>query len=200
MLGRELGDYVRGLHVARGVTFHLERSVTKIDGEAVTLDSGDRLPADVVVAGIGVRPREELAARAGLAVSDGVIVNEYLETSVTGIYAAGDIARYPDPRSGRRVRIEHWVVAERQGQAAARNILGRGAPFTDVPFFWSQHYDTAISYVGHADRWDSVDIEGSVEHGDCTVVYRVEGMIRAVATIGRDRESLRAELAMERGG
>jgi NADPH-dependent 2,4-dienoyl-CoA reductase/sulfur reductase-like enzyme len=199
VLGPELGDYVRGLHEAHGVTFHLGHSVGGIDGGTVMLDSGERIQGDFVVAGIGVRPREELAAQAGLTVDNGVVVNEYLETSAAGIFAAGDVARYPHARTGARIRVEHWVLAERHGQAAARNILGQRKPFDEVPFFWSQHYDTAISYVGHAERWDEVKVSGSLPDADCTVSYLLEGQVLAVATVGRDRTSLEAEVAMERG-
>jgi NADPH-dependent 2,4-dienoyl-CoA reductase/sulfur reductase-like enzyme/nitrite reductase/ring-hydroxylating ferredoxin subunit len=199
VLAQELGDYVRGLHEQRGVIFHLGRTAARIEESSLTLDNGERLPADLVVAGIGVRPRDELAAAAGLTVDHGVLVDEFLEASAPGIFAAGDIARYPDPRTGDRIRVEHWVVAERQGQAAARNILGRRQPFHDVPFFWSQHYDVPISYVGHAARWDTVEVSGDVSGGDCTVRYLVNGRVLAVATVGRDRESLQAEVAMERG-
>src|SRR5207249_5082174 len=117
----------------------------------------------------------------------------YLETSVPGIYAAGDIARWPDPHSLETIRVEHWVVAERQGQAAARNMLGRRAPFHAVPFFWSQHYDVPINYVGHAEGWDSIDVRGSIPDRDCMVAYRTAGRITALASIYRDRESLLAE-------
>ncbi len=199
VLGRDLGDAVRGLHEAHGVTFHMERTASQIGGGAVTLDGGEHIPADVVVAGIGVRPSDELAVHAGLAVDRGILVNKYLETSEPGIFAAGDVARYPDSRTGARIRVAHWVVAERQGQTAARNILGQRHPFTAVPFFWSQHYDVAISYVGHAERWDEAEVSGSLEGGGCTVTYRTDGRALAVATIGRDRTSLEAEVAMERG-
>jgi NADPH-dependent 2,4-dienoyl-CoA reductase/sulfur reductase-like enzyme len=166
----------------------------------VTLDDGTTVKADFVVIGVGVSPRDELASKAGLAMDHGVLVNEYLETSAPGIFAAGDIARYPDPISGARIRIEHWVVAERQGQVAARNILGKRLKLDYAPFFWSQHYDQAIAYVGHAQKWDSVEIDGSVVDGDCVVRYLAGGKVLAVATVGRDKESLESEVAMEGGG
>jgi NADPH-dependent 2,4-dienoyl-CoA reductase/sulfur reductase-like enzyme/nitrite reductase/ring-hydroxylating ferredoxin subunit len=197
ILGAELGDFVRALHEKKGVVFHLGHTVKQIDVGSVTLDDGATLAADFVVIGVGVRPRDELASKAGLAMDKGVVVNEYLESSVPGIYAAGDIARYPDPISGAPIRVEHWVVAERLGQVAAFNILGKKRKIDYAPFFWSQHYDQAISYVGHAEKWDSVEIDGSVADGDCVVRYVAGGKILAVATVGRDKESLEAEVAME---
>ncbi|MEO5816745.1 MAG: FAD-dependent oxidoreductase [Gemmatimonadaceae bacterium] len=198
ILGAELGDFVRTLHEAKGVVFHLGHTAKQIDAGSVTLDDGTRIAADFVVIGVGVRPRDELASKAGLAMDRGVAVNEYLESSVAGIFAAGDIARYPDAISGARIRVEHWVVAERQGQVAARNMLGQRVKFDQAPFFWSQHYDQAISYVGHAEKWDSIAIDGTVASGDCAVRYIAGGKVLAVATVSRDKESLEAEVRMER--
>jgi len=198
VLGPELGDFVRGLHEEHGVVFHLGHKPAAFEKEGVVLDDGSRLPADLVVVGVGVRPALELAEKAGLRVDRGVVVDAYLETSVPGIYAAGDLARYPDPVSGDAVRIEHWVVAERQGQAAARNMLGMRAPFRAVPFFWSQHYDVPINYVGHAESWDRIDVAGSVAGKDALVAYRRQGKILAVATVYRDQASLQAEVCLER--
>ena len=198
VMGVELGRFIQTLHESHGVVFHLGETVKAIDGRRVSTSGGATLDADFVVMGVGVRPATALAEQAGLAVDRGIVVNEYLETSVPGIFAAGDVARWPDRRTGERVRIEHWVVAERQGQAAARNILGRREVFDDVPFFWSQHYDIPINYVGHAERWDEVRVDGSPDAHDCTVSYLLQNRRLAVATIYRDRESLQAELEMER--
>ncbi|HEX6070805.1 MAG TPA: FAD-dependent oxidoreductase [Longimicrobiaceae bacterium] len=198
-LGGELGATLRAAHERNGVRFRLGATATQILPASVRLDDGSELPAELVVVGIGVRPLVALAEKAGLAGDGAVAVNEYLETRVAGIYAAGDIARYPDPRSGAPTRVEHWVAAQRQGQAAARNILGRREPFSDPPFFWTRQWDVGISYVGNTQQWQAVEIDGDLAADDATVRFIDGGEVRAVATIGRDRESLRAEAAMESG-
>jgi NADPH-dependent 2,4-dienoyl-CoA reductase/sulfur reductase-like enzyme/nitrite reductase/ring-hydroxylating ferredoxin subunit len=200
ILGVEAGTFVRRLHEQHGVAFHLGQKARAIEPSSVTLTDGTRLAADLVVTGVGVRPSLALAEKAALAVENGVLVDEYLETSTARVFAAGDMARYPDPRTGERIRVEHWVVAERQGQTAARNLLGRREPFRAVPFFWSAHYDVTIRYVGHAAHWDSVRITGSFEARRCQLEFVKDGHALAVATIGRDRESLKAEVAMEAAG
>jgi NADPH-dependent 2,4-dienoyl-CoA reductase/sulfur reductase-like enzyme/nitrite reductase/ring-hydroxylating ferredoxin subunit len=198
VLGPAFGDFVRGLHEQHGVVFHLGTKASSHMRGGVVLEGGERLDADVLVAGIGVRPATALAEQAGLRVDNGIVVDAYLETATKGIFAVGDAARWPDPRGGGLVRIEHWVVAQRQGQAVARSIVGERTPFTDVPFFWSQHYDISINYVGHAERWEAIEIDGSLEQHDASVRYRAAGRVLAMASIFRDRESLEAELAMER--
>jgi NADPH-dependent 2,4-dienoyl-CoA reductase/sulfur reductase-like enzyme len=200
ILGTELSTLVQTVHEEHGVIFHLGRKPVAIDGDQVVLDSGERLAARLAVAGVGVRPNVELAERAGISLDRGVIVNEYLETGLAGVFAAGDVARYPDARSGRPIRVEHWVAAERQGQAAARNILGAHEPFSAIPFFWSAHYDLTLNYLGHAESWEAIEIDGDLSARDATVTYRAGGSAVAVVTVGRDRALLEAEVAMERAG
>ncbi|MEP7159236.1 MAG: FAD-dependent oxidoreductase, partial [Chloroflexota bacterium] len=197
VLGPELGGFVKALHEEKGVTFHLGRKPAAISDREVTLDDGSRLSADVVVMGVGVRPNTRLAEAAGLRVDRGVVVDEYLRTSAPDVYAAGDVARYPV--SDGTLRIEHWVVAQQQGQTLARNLLGAREPFRAVPFFWSQHYDVPINYTGHAAEWDAIQVAGSLADRNCLVAFRSKGRIVAVASVYRDRDNLLAEDAFRRG-
>jgi NADPH-dependent 2,4-dienoyl-CoA reductase/sulfur reductase-like enzyme/nitrite reductase/ring-hydroxylating ferredoxin subunit len=197
VLGPQVGDLVRRVHQQHGVVLHLGTTPAAFEQNRVILENRARLDADFVVVGIGVRPRTTLAAQARIALDRGVKVNEYLETSVSGIYAAGDIARWPDRLTGEPIRIEHWVVAERQGQTAARNMLGARERFDQAPFFWTQQHDLILNYVGHAPQWDRIDIDGRLDAKDCTVTYQRGGRKLAVVTIGRDRAGLDAEIELE---
>ncbi|MFN7981911.1 MAG: FAD-dependent oxidoreductase [Vicinamibacterales bacterium] len=199
VLGPEVGQFVRSLHESNGVVFHLDRTVAGIQGRTVTLSDNSTITGvDFVLVGAGVKPATALAEQAGLTVDRGIVVNAYLETSTPGIYAAGDVARYPDARTGSPVRIEHWVVAQQQGQVAARNMLGARERFTPIPFFWSRHYNTTIRYTGHAERWDRIVVDGSLERENAMVSYYLDGVRLAVATVGRDRENLEVEQEFER--
>jgi NADPH-dependent 2,4-dienoyl-CoA reductase/sulfur reductase-like enzyme/nitrite reductase/ring-hydroxylating ferredoxin subunit len=198
VMGAELGTLVKSIHEEKGVSFHLGHTVKAVEENGVVLDDDSRLDADIVIAGIGVKPNLELAQAAGLTIDNGLAVNEFLETNVRGIFAAGDVARWPDAYSDVRLRVEHWVVAERQGQCVARNMLGQRDRFDDIPFFWSAHYDKLkISYTGHVERWDSTKIDGDVTKMDCAISYMVSGRRRAMATINRDRRNLQTEVALE---
>ncbi|WP_042267233.1 FAD-dependent oxidoreductase [Paraburkholderia heleia] len=198
VLGSRMGEFVQRLHEEHGVVFHLGNTASAIDTQQVSLKAGGKLEADLVVVGVGVRPRLTLAEQAGLAIDRGVVVDASLQTSAPGIFAAGDIARWPDPHSGAAIRVEHWVVAQRQGQTAAMNLMGGREKFDAVPFFWSQHYDVPINYLGHAQSWDEITVDGDIAQRDCFLRYKRDGRVVAVASIYRDVENLRAEVEMER--
>jgi NADPH-dependent 2,4-dienoyl-CoA reductase/sulfur reductase-like enzyme/nitrite reductase/ring-hydroxylating ferredoxin subunit len=199
VLGPELGRFIQTLHEQHGVRFYLSATPRAIRKDRVEMGDGIFVEADLVIMGVGVSPRTVLAEQAGLKVDTGVVVSDSLRTSAADIFAAGDVARYPEPVSGETARIEHWVVAERQGQAVARSMLGIGGIYREAPFFWSQHYDVTISYVGHASSWESCEIRGDLTKHDACAIYRRKGKPIAVATIGRDRLSLRVEAAFEQG-
>ena len=197
ILGPEVGTFIQSLHEEKGVRFHLGRKPGSITASTVTCDDGSSIPAELVVMGVGVRPNLSVAEKSGLKVDRGVVVDANLRTSAPGVWAAGDIARFP--RGNETWRIEHWVVAGQHGQVAARDMLGVGAPYGLVPFFWSQHYDVPINYVGHAEAWDAVQVAGSLKDRNALVAYRQKGRIAAVASVYRDRDSLLAEDALGRG-
>ena len=196
VLGADLGRFVRKLHEEHGVVFHLGRTGQSIDAKAVTLSDGTRVEADLVVIGVGVKPAVELAQAAGLDVDNGVLVDAQLRSKVPEIFVAGDAARWLDARTGERTRVEHWVVAERQGQSVARTMLGSPEPFDDVPFFWSVHYDATFNYVGHATQWDSARMDGTPDSRSCRLELSAKGRLLAVITLGRDHQSLEAEVAL----
>ena len=198
VLGDELGKLIREIHERNGVKFHLGRTPAVIKNRQVQLDDGTTLDCDLVVVGIGVRPNLALVQQAGIATDNGVVVDQFLETNVPGIFAAGDIASWPDPRAG-RIRVEHWVVAQRQGQTAARNILGAREPFGTPPFFWSNHYDIQINYVGHGSGKNHAKISGDLKTKNASVIFHDGEKLSAVASIGRNVENLQAEVALERG-
>lgn len=197
VMGERLGAFVRTLHEEHGVHFHLGVATRAIEPGAVVLANGERIEADFVVVGAGVRPDVALAEQAGLAVDRGILVDKHLRASAPSVWAVGDVARWPDARTGEPIRVEHWVVAERMGQTAAQSVLGASVRFDAVPFFWSAHYDATIAFVGHAERWDCVDVTGNLEARDAALAFRLGGKTLAVATVGRDGVSLLAEAALE---
>ncbi len=197
VVGDEVGTFVRSVHEANGTKFKLGTKPAKITASTVELEDGTSLPAELVVVGVGVRPRTALAEAMGLAVDRGIVVDETLKTAAQEVYAIGDVARFP--WDGGSVRIEHFAVAVRHGQQAARRILGRASKGGNVPFFWSQHHDVTLSYVGHAEKFERPIVVGDLSKRDAIVGYREGGKVRAVLTIGRDEASLRAEVAFEKG-
>jgi NADPH-dependent 2,4-dienoyl-CoA reductase/sulfur reductase-like enzyme/nitrite reductase/ring-hydroxylating ferredoxin subunit len=200
ILGEDVGRFVKRIHEEKGVVFHLGTTPKSIGPRSVELADGTTIgECDVVVLGVGVKPRVALAEGAGLRIDNGVVVDELLRTSAPSVWAAGDVARYPDPRLGESIRVEHWVVAERQGQFVARTMLGAASPYRDVPFFWSNHHDVTLAYVGHASRFDDIQVHGSLDARDAAVAYRLAGKVVAVMTINRDLTSLRVEAAMASG-
>jgi NADPH-dependent 2,4-dienoyl-CoA reductase/sulfur reductase-like enzyme len=198
LLGEQVGIFLQALQERNGVRFHLGKSVTSFADGAVMLDDGQSIDADIVLVGIGVRPRTVLAASAGIEAPAGIAVDAFLQTSVPDIYAAGDIAAYPDPLTGEPTRIEHWVVAERQGQAVAANMMGLRKRYQAVPFFWTQQYEVSLRYVGRAANWDTVVIDGDVSSRDFIARYYGKGVHLASAAVGRDREMLEEERRFER--
>jgi len=164
VLGPELGAFYRDVHADQGVQLHFGAGIEALRGagrvEEVRLTDGTVLAADVVVAGVGVIPRVELAEVAGLALDNGVITDEYLAASAAGVFAAGDVASAWHPVFGRRIRLEHWSSALNQGPAAAMNMLGRRTPYEQIPYFYSDQYDVGMEYSGHAPGWDQVVFRG----------------------------------------
>ncbi len=202
--GPEVGKFVQSLHEEKGVTFHLDRELTRFDAHTATLDDGTMLEGDLLVVGVGVEPRIDLAKAAGLTIADedsggGVAVDAQLRTSADGIYAIGDIASYPDPRLGHPIRVEHWVHAQRQGQWLARSLLSAvTGGYGDTPFFWTGQYDTSLHYVGHVAKPDDRRIEGDVAAGDFAVFLKADGKEQAVMTCGdRDEIALKKEAAWD---
>jgi NADPH-dependent 2,4-dienoyl-CoA reductase/sulfur reductase-like enzyme/nitrite reductase/ring-hydroxylating ferredoxin subunit len=191
-LGPAIGALIQSVHEQYGVQFHLRRSVQSYDGKRLTLDDGSTVDADLVVLGVGVTPRLALAEFIGVAIDKGVLVDASMRTSDPNIFAAGDIARFPNPYGGAPIRVEHWVLAQRQGQVAAAAMLGIDERYEEAPFFWSVHYDVTIRYVGSTDGWDEIEEIGSVAQRDAEVRYRKNGRVVAVATINRDVASLEA--------
>lgn len=197
-LGVTAASYLKKLHEKNGVTFHLGHTIDQITSQKVILDDQSEIECDLVIVGVGIRPTLDLPIRAGCAVGNGVKVNEYLETSVSGIYAAGDIALWPDVLTGKHCRVEHWEVAERLGQVAAMNMMGIPTKFVEVPFFWTEHYGLQMGYVGHSTGFDRMDVLGDIESNDFAVAYYEGDRIIGLLTVGRDEESLLVESALSK--
>ena len=198
-LGAAAGGVLHAAHLENGVVFHLGRRPASISSTEAVLDDGSKIAAQLVVMGVGVRPSLSLAEAAGLQVDRGLLVDAQLRTSDANIWAAGDAVRYVDGRSNESVRIEHWVVAQRQGQLAARAMLGQTVELDLVPFFWTTQFGVSLRYIGHAESWDTIDVAGDPRSKTCAFAYRKAGKTLALAFYGRDREALIAEDALSRG-
>lgn len=198
-LGAEVGALFRRAHESHGVRFKLGAIVYRFEGshhvEAVTLDNGERLEADMVVVGAGVRPVTHFIEGVELDEAGGVVVDSRLRAT-DGIYAAGDVASFIDSRNGERVRIEHWRTAQQQGRTAARNMMGRDVEFDAVPFFWTQQFDLGLLYVGHAKSWDEIIYHGEPSSHDFLAFYVKNERVLAVAGMNRDREMAAIEESM----
>jgi 3-phenylpropionate/trans-cinnamate dioxygenase ferredoxin reductase subunit len=183
VLGLEVGAVYRDLHADHGVELHLGTGVASIEGtshvEAVRMSDGRTIPADLVVVGVGVTPRVELAGTAGLAVDDGIVVDEHLRTSGPDVFAAGDVAAAWHPFFGTRLRVEHWANALHQGPVAARNMLGIPTPYDRIPYFFSDQYDLGMEYSGHAPTWDRVVFRGDPARGGFVAFWLAGGLVVA---------------------
>jgi 3-phenylpropionate/trans-cinnamate dioxygenase ferredoxin reductase subunit len=183
VLGAEVGSVYRDLHAERGVELVMHQRAVAFRGqtaiEAVETADGRRIEGDLVVVGVGAQPRIGLAADAGLDVADGILVDEMLETSVPGIFAAGDVAAAWHPLLGSRLRVEHWDNARRQGRAAARNMLGKAEPYLRIPYFYSDQYDLSMEYAGYAPAWDQVVFRGEPASRSFVAFWLTEGRVVA---------------------
>lgn len=205
ILGAAVGTMIRGVDEAKGVRFHLGRRPVGFDGRTLRLDDDSTMEVDFIVAGLGVTPRTELAQHAGLAIASqddggGIVVNGRLETSAPDVYAIGDIANYPDLYVKRSIRVEHWVHAQRQGQHVARVLMGHAGDYSDLPFFWSAHFDTGLLYLGHAGKPAEPGVDGSIEEQNFTARYAGKGEDRAVVTCNQDTAALTIEADWEKSG
>jgi apoptosis-inducing factor 3 len=186
-LGTELGGYLQARHEQHGVRFRLGRTIASVGGDdhvrSVVLDDGSRLDADLVVVGVGVAPATGFVANVEVNEDGSLDVDEELRVNDHGVWAAGDVARYPEPHVGGRARIEHWRLAEQLGRAAAASMAGHGAPFGAVPGFWTQQFGLRVAYVGVGRDWDETIVVGDIERGDFTVVYaHGEQLVAAAGT------------------
>ena len=192
VLGEQVGRVFEAIHREQGVQMFFEESVTAIEGkrhvQRVVTSSGRRLDCDFVVVGIGVEPVTDILAGTDVKVDNGIVVNEYCQTNVEGIYAAGDVANHFHPVFGRLVRVEHWQNAIHQGRAAARSMLGKREPYDDVHWFWSDQYDYNVQYAGFHSGWDELVVRGTLDQRNCVVFYMKEQRIAAVVAFNRGRD------------
>jgi NADPH-dependent 2,4-dienoyl-CoA reductase/sulfur reductase-like enzyme len=201
VFGEEVGRRLQRIQEEKGVVFHMGCTAKEIRGngnvEGVLLSDGERIDADMIVAGLGVTPRVDFLEGTGLVKNGAVAVNEHLRSADPDVYAAGDIASYPS--DGQQVRIEHWAVAEAQGQHAAKAMLGAEEPYREVPFFWTLQFGNSLKYVGYAPGFDAVVYRGEVKEGAFTAGYYKDGKLLAAATLGKAKELIYLGEMLKRG-
>ncbi len=195
-LGEEVGLVLEGIHRDHGVDVILQDAVARFEGEdrveALTTQLGRRVDCDFAVFGIGVEPVTDVVAGSGIDVDNGIVVDEHCRTSIEGIYAAGDVTNHYHPVAARRMRVEHWQNALSQGAAAARSMLGKGEPYDEVPWFWSDQYDYGIHYAGFPGPWDELVVRGSLDDREFVVFYLKDRSVLACAGVNRPRDVRRS--------
>jgi len=196
VLGEEVGRVMEEIHRDHGTTMIFEDTVAAFEGdgrvERVTTGRGHRIECDFVVVGLGVEPVTDLLAGTGVEIDNGVVVDEYCRTGVEGIYAAGDVANHYHPVFGRRIRVEHWQNALKQGPAAARNMLEKGEPYDEIPWFWSDQYEHNLQYAGFHTEWDELVVRGSMEERNFVAFYRKDRRILAAVAVNRGKDLRRS--------
>lgn len=196
VLGQEIGRVVEAIHRDHGVDLLFGDSVAAFDGagrvERVVTRGGRRLECDFAVVGLGIEPATEIVAGTGVEINNGIVVDEYCRTNVPGVFAAGDVANHYHPLFGRHLRVEHWQNALRQGAAAARSMLGRGQPYDEVHWFWSDLYDANLQYAGFHTTWDELVVRGSLAARKFVAFYLKDGCVDASIAINQGRDLRRA--------
>jgi 3-phenylpropionate/trans-cinnamate dioxygenase ferredoxin reductase subunit len=187
---------IEGIHRDHGTSMIFEDKVAAFEGtgrvERVTTSGGRRIECDFVVVGLGVEPATEILAGTGVEIDNGVVVDEHLRTGVEGIYAAGDVANHYHPVFERRIRVEHWQNALKQGPAAARNMLDKDEPYGEIPWFWSDQYEHNLQYAGFHTEWDELVVRGSMEERNFVAFYRKDGRILAAVAMNQGRDLRRS--------
>ena len=192
VLGEQVGRVFEAIHREHGVQMFFEETVTAFEGkrhvQSVVTSSGRRLDCDFVVVGVGVEPVTDILAGTDVKIENGIVVDEYCQTNVEGIYAAGDVANHYHPIFGRLVRVEHWQNAIHQGRAAARSMLGKREPYSDVHWFWSDQYDCNVQYAGFHSGWDELVVRGSLEQLSGVAFYIQQQRIASAVAFNRGKD------------
>jgi 3-phenylpropionate/trans-cinnamate dioxygenase ferredoxin reductase subunit len=195
-LGAEIGGVVEGLHRDHGVDMILGDAVSAFEGngrvERVVTTSGRRVECDFAVFGLGIEPAADVVAGSGVRVDNGIVVDELCRTNVPGVFAAGDVANHYHPVCGRQMRVEHWQNGVKQGAAAARSMLGRGQPYDEVHWFWSDQYDANIQYAGFHAAWDQIVVRGSLAERKFLAFFLTAGCVESAVAINQGRDLRRA--------